>query len=264
MSGRGWHPLLERQLRRLLPAGPEASVEPLLAAVSAAYAEAEQDRKLADHTLAVIAEELTQANERLRQETETRLRESEERYRHIFDSSPETIVLTDMQAAVTDINKRGSEYFGLSGADPAGRRLGEVLQLAPAGAASLDEALAVASSGGRPAPFELEFKRPDGARLTGQVHATVLSQAEVGPVGLLLVITDITARKQAEERLRETMHELERFNRLMAGRERRMLELKKQVNDLCAETGRAPAYRVDAGTVIADLPPGLLPALPRR
>ena len=60
---------------------------------------------------------------------------------------------------------------------------------------------------------------------------------------------DITARKQAEERLRiqaeylaKSNDELSRFNRLVAGRELRTIELKQQVNDLAAQLGQARPY----------------------
>jgi PAS domain-containing protein len=53
-------------------------------------------------------------------------------------------------------------------------------------------------------------------------------------------IRDITERKQAEEALREShaqlqshAEELTRFNDTAVGRELRMIELKKEVNELC-------------------------------
>jgi predicted nucleic acid-binding Zn-ribbon protein len=53
---------------------------------------------------------------------------------------------------------------------------------------------------------------------------------------------DITARKNAEEALRVRAQELETFNRAMVGREMRLIELKEEINRLCAELGRPPAY----------------------
>jgi len=50
-------------------------------------------------------------------------------------------------------------------------------------------------------------------------------------------------RKKAEESLRESMEQLERFNRLAMGREVRVIELKRQVNSLLAELNREPEYK---------------------
>mgnify|MGYP001034148881 CR=1 FL=1 len=47
------------------------------------------------------------------------------------------------------------------------------------------------------------------------------------------MVHDITEHKRAEEDLREKLAELERVNRLMVGRENRMIELKHEINELC-------------------------------
>ncbi len=58
---------------------------------------------------------------------------------------------------------------------------------------------------------------------------------------------DITERKRAEEALRQTNEELTRFNSAAVGRELRMVELKKEVNELCAQAGQPPRYPLDSG-----------------
>jgi len=67
--------------------------------------------------------------------------------------------------------------------------------------------------------------------------------------GLLGTIEDVTERKLAEEALRHRSEslersnlELERFNRVAVGRELRMIELKRQINDLCAQLGQPAPY----------------------
>src|SRR3989339_1073430 len=55
-------------------------------------------------------------------------------------------------------------------------------------------------------------------------------------------ITDITERKQMEEALRQSNEELNRFNKVMVGRELRIIELKKEVNELCDLNGQKQRY----------------------
>jgi hypothetical protein len=65
-------------------------------------------------------------------------------------------------------------------------------------------------------------------------------------VGILGMWRDVTEQKQAEERLKRTLEDMERFNQLMLGRERRTLELKAEVNDLLEEQGKSAKYRTSS------------------
>jgi PAS domain S-box-containing protein len=60
------------------------------------------------------------------------------------------------------------------------------------------------------------------------------------------LVTDVTERKQAEDALQANNRDLERFNRAMIGRELRMIEMKKEVNELCRQAGQPPRYPVNA------------------
>ena len=69
--------------------------------------------------------------------------------------------------------------------------------------------------------------------------------------GRLWQHTDITENKRAQEELerrademRAVNEELSRFNRAMVGRETRMIELKKEVNELCARLGEPRKYEI--------------------
>ena len=52
------------------------------------------------------------------------------------------------------------------------------------------------------------------------------------------------ARRKAEEELKERMAELLRFHDLTVGRELRMIELKKEVNDLLRKSGQEEKYTI--------------------
>ena len=53
---------------------------------------------------------------------------------------------------------------------------------------------------------------------------------------------DITERKQAEAQLNEQLDELRRWHRATLGREMRILDLKREVNELLAQAGQPPCY----------------------
>ncbi|MFA5073996.1 MAG: PAS domain S-box protein [Nitrospirota bacterium] len=69
---------------------------------------------------------------------------------------------------------------------------------------------------------------------------------------VLETLEDITVRKQAEEQilldienLRASNEEMERLNQAMVGRELRMIELKKEINELCTRAGEAQRYNLN-------------------
>ena len=79
------------------------------------------------------------------------------------------------------------------------------------------------------------------------------------------IVRDISARKRAEEAVRQKVEELrasnaelEQFNRGMVGRELRMIELKEEINELCRRLGEPPRHATDS--LPADSVPGAGPA----
>ena len=65
-----------------------------------------------------------------------------------------------------------------------------------------------------------------------------------GDMMILEMFYDITKRKAAEEEIRKKTDELEKFNSLAVGRELKMIELKKEINALLEESGKAPVYKI--------------------
>jgi PAS domain S-box-containing protein len=101
---------------------------------------------------------------------------------------------------------------------------------------------------GEPRTCELRLINNDGALFW--VHlATACEQDSEGAPVYHIVMSDITDRKFFEETQRRHAGELEsrndelsQFNRLAVGRELRMIELKKEINALCAAAGFPPRY----------------------
>jgi PAS domain S-box-containing protein len=80
---------------------------------------------------------------------------------------------------------------------------------------------------------------------------------ETRPSEVYAVFEDITERKQAEaeirrraEELRARNEELNQFNQAMVGRELRMIELKKEIDALCAQFGQPLRYGYEPESTI--------------
>ena len=65
-----------------------------------------------------------------------------------------------------------------------------------------------------------------------------------GEEGILGWLLDITDRKKAEKEIQEKYTELSRFRRMAIGREQKMIELKKEINELLKADGLSGKYKI--------------------
>ena len=65
-------------------------------------------------------------------------------------------------------------------------------------------------------------------------------------LGFVKIMRDLTESKRAQEAMQEQLEELTRFNVAAVGRETRMIELKKEINDLCDQLGLEHRYKIEA------------------
>jgi len=80
------------------------------------------------------------------------------------------------------------------------------------------------------------MKNKQGKSIYVEVVGTVI---EIGKKKMdLVLLRDITYRKQVELELKEKIKELEELNSLMVGREIKMVELKKEVERLRTKCAR--------------------------
>jgi PAS domain-containing protein len=71
--------------------------------------------------------------------------------------------------------------------------------------------------------------------------------ARIQPLGtdrwlVIGVCTDITGRREAEEKMEQQLEELRRWHEVTVGREERVAELKREVNELAVRVGGKPKY----------------------
>lgn len=83
--------------------------------------------------------------------------------------------------------------------------------------------------------YEAEVKSSDGT-----IHSVIFNKAtyknkDGSPGGLVGVILDITERKKLENDTKKKTEEIQKLNRFMVGREIKMIELKKEIENLKAK-----------------------------
>ena len=139
--------------------------------------------------------------------TEQALRESETRFRAVFESSMEGMCLCDEDVRFVDLNEAACAIFGRAREEVVGRRVEQVSTAEGVSAPGWQEFLEVGTREG-----EWMIRRPDGSERIVEYEAT----ADVLPGLHLAMLNDITERKLLEEELRQAQ-KLEAVGRLAGG-----------------------------------------------
>ncbi|PKN17014.1 MAG: hypothetical protein CVU71_17870 [Deltaproteobacteria bacterium HGW-Deltaproteobacteria-6] len=191
-----------------------------------------------------------------RKQAEFSLRESEERYRSLFENSMDGVLLTEPGGNILKANPAACRIFARSEAEIC--RIGRD-GVVDASDPRLPKALEERERTGRFAG-ELTFLRKDGTKFPGEISSVIFRDAE-GKLKTSMIIRDISGRKQAESQkeaaleeirklnedlekrigertaeLRSTIAQLEDLNRVFVGRELKMMELKKRIAELEGKT----------------------------
>lgn len=183
------------------------------------------------------------------------LQSAETPYRILVEAMNEIAVTLTPDGTVFYCNGRLAKLLSLPHETIIGSTLREFVT--PADQAKFDALFAEAqkcSSKG-----EVGLFRTGGPPIPVQISLSLM-KLDDGTPGVCAVITDLSESKRVEIALRELTQdlevriasrtldlqaknrELERFNKLMVGRELRMIEIKKEMNALCAKFGQPLPY----------------------
>jgi len=179
------------------------------------------------------------------------------RVRNILDSASQiSIITTDPDGLITVFNTGAERMLGYTADEMVDKQTPIAIHLESEVIAYGEE---LTAEYGRPVEgFEVfvlksrevgyeerewTYVKKDGAPIQVNLGVTAIRDSAGEITGFLGVATDITGRKEDQYELQKTMEEMQRFNKLMAGREMRVIEMKKKVNALLSELGRQPQYR---------------------
>lgn len=133
-----------------------------------------------------------------RKRTEAILRESEDRHRTLLDSSPDPIVVYDMEGIATYVNPAFEQTFGLSREELIGKQIDFV---PPENWPETKVAIQQMLRGGKINLFETRRLTREGNVLDVQISSTLYTGPDGRHLGNIVTLRDISARKRAEEEL---------------------------------------------------------------
>ena len=174
---------------------------------------------------AVYAHDLTE-----RKKAEKALKDSETRFRSLYENSFDAILLTKPDGSILAANPAAQKMFDMTEE--------EVIKAGRAGLVVKDEILENAikerNEKGK-AEAELTFKRKDGSTFPGEATSSLFTDAD-GVVKTSMIIRDITERKKMEDELRESRDNLELIVQERTRKIKYQADLIENVNDAIIAT----------------------------
>ena len=173
------------------------------------------DRKRAEDEVRLLNDELEQrvtertvqladANVGLEQEISARarieqeLRESEKRYRSLFENATDGIASFSLDGIINEVNQGMETMLGWSRHEMIGQHYGKFCS-SPATAVVEERMRLYLAGEALPQLFEIEAFRRDGRVVPIEIRASLLRNHEGKPTGTLAIIRDISARKALEQ-----------------------------------------------------------------
>jgi PAS domain S-box-containing protein len=197
------------------------------------------EREIAERKLRNAYEEVEQKV----LERTAELRESEERFRLLVEGIHDyAIFMLDTEGRVVTWNAGARRLKGYSSEEIIGKNFSCFYP--PENSEAPKRELSIAVKEGFFTDESIRVRK-DGSRFFASVTISALLKENGDLRGFVKITRDITERKRAEEELRAANEELREFNQIMVGRELRMIELKKEINDLCAKNGAPPRYEIE-------------------
>ncbi len=168
-----------------------------------------------------------------RKKTEAVLRESEERYRSLLESSPDPIVVYDMEGIATYVNPAFEQTFGFSCDELIGKHIDFVPE---ENWPETKRAIRHMKSGKKINLFETRRFTKQRKVLDVQISSTLYLNRNEKPAGNIVTLRDISALKQTQQ---ELMKYREHLEDLVAERTAELGKINDQLEQEIDERKRA-------------------------
>jgi len=184
-----------------------------------------------------------------RKRAEEALRQSEERYRTLFEESRDVIYITTREGKFIDINKSGLELFSYTKKEMMSLSVEEIY-FDPDYRSRFQREI---ERKGFVGDYEIKFRRKNRAVIDCLVTAIVQRANDGSILGYQGIIRDITERKQAEEQLRSSREQLRALSaHLQSIREEERTLIAREIHD---ELGQdLTGLKMDLSWLIKRLP----------
>lgn len=174
---------------------------------------------------------------------EKKAKVSLERFEDLTNLLPQTIFEIDLENKLTYINKYGITEFQYTQAEiDKGLEISNFI--VDVDADRLEGDLQLILSGKEPKNRTYIAIRKDKSTFPVSIYANAIMENKK-KIGVRGIILDISEIKKAEQKLKDKVSELERMSKLMVGREIRIAQLKRKMENKSLPEGETPTEKED-------------------
>ena len=178
-------------------------------------------------------------NRRNQKRVEKELRKSEVKYKSVFENTGTATIIVEKDSVILLANSKFETLSGFSRKQIEGKKKWTEF-VVPEDLSWMKKQHELRRENGEKALKSYEFRFMDKNKEVKSIFLTI--DMILGTTKSVASLFDITERKKTENELKGKMSVLERFNRLTVGRELRMIELKKEINELLEKAGLEKKY----------------------
>ena len=142
---------------------------------------------------------------------EDKLRASEDRYRDLYESAPCAYFTSQMDGRIMSVNTTAVQFLGYTKTNLVGRSILDIFAPTPNGRGKALELLQHTKDVNEVNGEQLEMQRANGTYLWISLTVRLIRDVKQNPIGWRAIVVDITQKKQAEEKVRESQKSLQQI-----------------------------------------------------
>lgn len=165
-----------------------------------------------------------------RKKTQETIINQEIEFKRIFDNFQDLYYRTDLDGVIKLVSPSVKVLTGYNPQDIIGKKSSEIYY----NPEDRDIFLKEIKNKGEVRNFNTKLINNKGQAVDVSITSHIIFDANKKPIGIEGIIRDITNDVKSENKIKMKIAELERLNKLMIGRELKMVELKEKINQLNA------------------------------
>ena len=136
------------------------------------------------------------------------LQDSEQKYRVIFELSPEAIVLLDTKGHIIDMNGRVYDWLGYKPEEIIGKNILQLPVLAKKSKLKVMRKFTLRMLGKKLAPYDIIFINKSGEKHVGRIRANQIKDKDGNITADLVMISEVTELRRFEDERKKLIREL--------------------------------------------------------